>query len=159
MEDTRTLLQHTINENQKFKDEFSKMKKVFEDSLKKNAPIPFRNIGSLGQQTTRYLSDVDMIDLSDNYLRNPNFDPFVMNQKDPKNVREILDNEDPLLIILKEKYGQYITDDIIRAVKELKEFNPSGRYPFVIPWNHKERRQMEWHEVIQHLVDVSLKKN
>ncbi|PRQ50436.1 hypothetical protein RchiOBHm_Chr2g0133161 [Rosa chinensis] len=80
-------------------------------------------------------------------LKDPNWLPFKVIQKDG-NYEEIIDEEDEKLQNLKEEWGFEIYDCVVTALKELNEYNPSGRYVIPELWNVKEGRKATLKEVI-----------
>ncbi|GAB2287230.1 hypothetical protein Dimus_021612 [Dionaea muscipula] len=78
-------------------------------------------------------------------LKNPKFRPFKIIEIDGK-IEEIIDEEDEKLEALKDEWGDEIYNEVIVALKELNEYNPSGR--FVVPelWNYKEGRKATFKE-------------
>ncbi|KAM5578576.1 factor of DNA methylation 1-like, partial [Rosa sericea] len=79
-------------------------------------------------------------------LKDPNWHPFKVIQKDG-NPEEIIDEEDEKLQNLKEEWGIKIHDCVVTALKELNEYNPSGRYVISELWNKKEGRKATLKEV------------
>lgn len=55
-------------------------------------------------------------------------------------MQEIVDEEDEKLQNLKQEWGNDIYMAVITALKELNEYNPSGRYVVAELWNFKEQR-------------------
>lgn len=67
------------------------------------------------------------------------------------NVQEIIDEEDEKIKSLKE-LGDEIYMAVTTALKELNEYNPSGRYVIPDLWNFKEGRKATLKEVISYIV-------
>jgi len=66
--------------------------------------------------------------------------------------QEILDGEDEKLKSLKDEFGDEVHDAVATALKELNEYNPSGRYPVPELWNFKEGRKASLKEGVSHLI-------
>ncbi|KAI3772332.1 hypothetical protein L6452_03514 [Arctium lappa] len=62
--------------------------------------------------------------------------------------KEILDEEDYLIASLKEESDD-IYNAVITALKEINEYNPSGRYPFAELWNNTENRRASLKEGVE----------
>ncbi|CAJ2660868.1 factor of DNA methylation 4-like [Trifolium pratense] len=88
----------------------------------------------------------------DEYLRDPNWHPFkIVIDKEGK-PKEILDEEDEKLRSLKDEFGDEVHDAVATALKELNEYNPSGRYAIPELWNYKEGRRALLKEGVSHLL-------
>ncbi|GAU17326.1 hypothetical protein TSUD_110430 [Trifolium subterraneum] len=85
------------------------------------------------------------------YLRDPKWHPFkiVLDKGNPK---EILDLEDEKLRSLKNELGDEVHDAVATALKELNEYNPSGRYQIPELWNYKEGRKASLKECVSYLL-------
>jgi hypothetical protein len=66
--------------------------------------------------------------------------------------QEILDGEDEKLKSLKDEFGDEVHDAVATTLKELNEYNPSGRYPIPELWNFKEGRKASLKEGVSHLI-------
>ncbi|KAL7247498.1 hypothetical protein ACSBR2_002417 [Camellia fascicularis] len=53
---------------------------------------------------------------------------------------EIIDKEDDKLRSLKDEFGNEVYEAVIIALKEMNQYNPSGRYPVLELWNFREKR-------------------
>lgn len=67
-------------------------------------------------------------------------------------IQEIINEEDEKLRNLKEEWGHEIYECVVTALKELNEYNPSGRYAVSELWNVKEGRKATLKEVISYIL-------
>ncbi|GMY32104.1 factor of DNA methylation 1-like [Fagus crenata] len=84
-------------------------------------------------------------------LKNPEWYPFkVVNINGTH--QEILNEEDEKLRSLKQECGDQICEAVVTAMKEINEYNPSGRYIISELWNFKEERKATLKEVISYIM-------
>ncbi|GLT34011.1 hypothetical protein SLA2020_085580 [Shorea laevis] len=84
-------------------------------------------------------------------LKNAEWHPFkVITVGGPP--QEILDEEDEQLRNVKQEWGDEIYSAVVNALKELNEYNPSGRYIISELWNFKEERKATLKEVVAYIV-------
>lgn len=67
-------------------------------------------------------------------------------------MQEILNEEDDKLTNLKLEWGEEIYNAVVTALKELNEYNPSGRYVISELWNFKENRKATLKEVVGYVL-------
>ena len=67
-------------------------------------------------------------------------------------MQEIVNEEDEKLQNLKQEWGEGIYMVVISALKEINEYNPSGRYIVSELWNFKEERKAALKEVISYIL-------
>ncbi|XVE78406.1 hypothetical protein DITRI_Ditri13aG0142300 [Diplodiscus trichospermus] len=84
-------------------------------------------------------------------LKNPEWHPFKIIDEGG-NHKEIINEDDEKLSSLKQEWGQEIYEAVVIALKELNEYNPSGRYVITELWNFKENRKATLKEVISYIV-------
>ncbi|XP_031267017.1 factor of DNA methylation 1-like [Pistacia vera] len=84
-------------------------------------------------------------------LKNPEWHPFKIIDVGG-NAQEIINEDDEKLQELKE-LGDEIYEAVVTALKELNEYNPSGRYTIPELWNFKEGRKATLKEAIAYAVN------
>ncbi|CAK9186820.1 unnamed protein product [Ilex paraguariensis] len=84
-------------------------------------------------------------------LKNPDWHPFKIVTYG-ESCQEILNEDDEMLQKLKEEWGGEIYDAVAIALKEMNEYNPSGRYVVPELWNFKDQRKATLKEVIAYIL-------
>ncbi|XP_018456100.2 protein INVOLVED IN DE NOVO 2 [Raphanus sativus] len=78
--------------------------------------------------------------------------PFKVDESDGI-AKIVVDNKDEKLIKLKDAYGEELYKEVVRAKREIVEYNPSGGYVVSELWNFEKNRKATMEEV----TDVMLK--
>nr|XP_043622527.1 factor of DNA methylation 4-like [Erigeron canadensis] len=113
---------------------------------------PFTDAGKkLGTGKDGVESMKNLAALWEKHLRDPNWHPFKAINVGEK-CEEILDEEDEKIASLKMEYGEEICDAVVTALKELNEYNASGRYPLPELWNFKENRKASLKECVEYIL-------
>ncbi|KAF1859205.1 hypothetical protein Lal_00009789 [Lupinus albus] len=86
------------------------------------------------------------------YVRDPQWHPFKVLTDKEGNSKEVLDEEDEKLKTLKDEFDDEVFNSVVTALKELNEYNPSGRYPVPELWNYKEGKKASLQESVGHLI-------
>lgn len=84
-------------------------------------------------------------------LKNPEWHPFRMAMVDGQ-LKEVIKEDDEKLVSLKEELGPDVCSAVSRALLEMNEYNPSGRYVVPELWNFKEQRKACLKEVALYLL-------
>ncbi|XP_058762137.1 factor of DNA methylation 4-like [Vicia villosa] len=127
--------------------------KPFEEASKRKFPAEGN-----GKAAQRKLADERKMKASqwcsqwDGYLRDPSWHPFKIVTDKEGNSKEILDENDEKLKSLRDELGDEVHDAVATALKELNEYNPSGRYPVPELWNFREGRKASLKEGVAHLM-------
>ncbi|CAI0420755.1 unnamed protein product [Linum tenue] len=148
-------------------DEVLEARKVMLQGLKKmstgNAKtnIGIKRMGDLNQKPfldackQRFPSEeagvkaLELCSLWQNNLTDSQWYPFKVITSDGVE-KEIVDEQDEKLKSLTE-WGEGIVNAVVRAMEELNEYNPSGRYPVEEIWNFREDRRATTKEVITYI--------
>ncbi|OIW16946.1 hypothetical protein TanjilG_08336 [Lupinus angustifolius] len=115
--------------------------KVFVDACKKKYPL--EEAGTKG---------AELCSLWQENVKNSAWHPFKVVKVNDEH-KEIIDEGDEKLHGLKQEWGDEIYSTVVTALKELKEYNPSGGYTVNELWNFKEKRKATLKEVISYIVE------
>ncbi|KAJ1406895.1 Zinc finger-XS domain [Sesbania bispinosa] len=99
------------------------------------------------------LKAVELCSQWEDYIRNPSWHPFKVLADKEGNTKEILDEEDEKLKSIKDELGDEVFGAVATALKELNEYNPSGRYPLPELWNFKEGRKASLKEGVSYIIN------
>ncbi|KAI3514138.1 hypothetical protein L1887_12457 [Cichorium endivia] len=67
-------------------------------------------------------------------------------------ISEVVNEEDKKIASLKAEFDEDVYNAVVTALKELNEYNPSGRYPLAELWNKKENRKASLKEGVEFLM-------
>ncbi|CAN4088536.1 unnamed protein product [Withania somnifera] len=111
--------------------------KAFQNALKQRFPNQEAEIKA-----------IELLSLWQEKIKDPDWHPFKTIMVDESTVERVIDENDEALRTLKAEYGDEIYDAVTTALKEIEEYNPSGRYAVPELWNFKEGRKATLKEVI-----------
>lgn len=102
---------------------------------------PFSNAAKIKYACDEFVEKaMEMCSLWEDYLRDPSWHPFKVISVGEGH-KEIIDEEDEKLKSLKNECGDEVYKAVTKALAEMNEYNPSGRYPLPELWNSKEERK------------------
>ncbi|KAF5203422.1 Factor of dna methylation [Thalictrum thalictroides] len=131
------------------------------DLFSNRSTIGIRRMGELDQKPFRdvcmekfstedwRMKSAELCSFWQENIKNSHWHPFITTQKDGKFYEAINDDDDKLKQ-LKDSMGEQVYKAVCVALKEMNEYNSSGRYPVPELWNFKEDRKASLKEVIQY---------
>lgn len=66
--------------------------------------------------------------------------------------QEAIDVEDEKLKEVKSELGEEVYEAVVKALKEMNEYNPSGRYPVPELWNKEENKRAKLKEGVEFIL-------
>ncbi|KAL5102032.1 hypothetical protein RYX36_006359 [Vicia faba] len=93
----------------------------------------------------------ELCSLWEEYLKDPDWHPFKISIIQGKH-QEVIDDEDEKLKELKNEMGEEVYGAVAAALKEINEYNPSGRYITSELWNYAEGKRATLREGVQVLL-------
>ncbi|XP_015691151.1 factor of DNA methylation 4-like [Oryza brachyantha] len=165
MESMESLNQTLIIKERRTNDELKEAKKELIIGLQQMAGvrsiIGVKRMGELDQKAFHNVCKKKMpqdelelaflISQWEHELRKPEWHPFKVIETDGK-TKEIIKEDDEKLQALRVQYGDEAYNIVVKALLELNEYNPSGRYPEPELWNFRENRKAPIPEVAKYLV-------
>ncbi|KAI3514139.1 hypothetical protein L1887_12458 [Cichorium endivia] len=102
----------------------------------------------------RCLSEEDAIRIAclwADHLRDPSWHPFKVITIGGE-CKEVLNEEDEKIASLKAEWDDDVYNAVVTALKELNEYNPSGRHPLAELWNKKDNKKASLKEGVEFLL-------
>lgn len=156
--------QALIIKERKTNDEVQEARKELINGLKDSrAIIHVKRMGELDEKPFHIAAEskfsateaaekaIELCSLWEDYLRDPSWHPFKV-ITDGENAKEIIDENDEKLKVLKDEYGNEVYQAVVKALNEMNEYNPSGRYPLPELWNSKAGRKASLREGVEHIL-------
>lgn len=94
----------------------------------------------------------ELCSLWDEYLRDPEWHPFKVIKVEGEH-KEVIDSADERLGDLRKDLGDEVYDAVTTALKEINEYNPSGRYIITELWNNKDGRKATLQEGVSYILN------
>ncbi|KAL7588365.1 hypothetical protein Lser_V15G36210 [Lactuca serriola] len=153
--DLESLYQTLVVQERKSNDELQEARKELIEGFKevpKGTDIGVKRMGELDNkpfynamkkkynETEAEDKASEICSLWEEYLRDPNWHPFKIITINGK-PQELIDESDGKLEGLKRELGEEVYKAVITALREINEFNPSGRYIITELWNFAEGRK------------------
>ncbi|XP_040992286.1 factor of DNA methylation 4-like [Juglans microcarpa x Juglans regia] len=88
----------------------------------------------------------------EDYLRDPSWHPFKIILDEGGKSKEVMNEEDEKLKNLKNEFGDEVYVAVTTALKEVNEYNASGRYIVPELWNFKEGKKATLKEGVLHIL-------
>ncbi|KAK9283948.1 hypothetical protein L1049_012205 [Liquidambar formosana] len=155
LEDLEALNQTLIVKERKSNDELQEARKELVNGLQdisSRAHIGVKKMGELDSKPFHEASKrkyneeeaeeraLELCSLWEEYLKDPEWHPFKVIEAGGKH-QEVIDDEDEKLKSLKDELGDEVYNAVAKALKEINEYNPSGRYIIRELWNFGEGRK------------------
>ncbi|MBA0601113.1 hypothetical protein Gohar_020304 [Gossypium harknessii] len=97
----------------------------------------------------------EVCSLWEEYLKDPDWHPFKrIKLEGGEEYQEVIDDEDEKLRDLTDQMGIEAYKSVTSAIKEINEYNPSGRYIISELWNYGEGRKATLKEGVTFLLKL-----
>ncbi|TYJ37495.1 hypothetical protein E1A91_A05G379900v1 [Gossypium mustelinum] len=170
LEDLEALNQTLIVRERKSNDELQDARKELINGLKEistRSQIGVKRMGELDSKPfleamkRRYNEELaeerasEVCSLWEEYLKDPDWHPFKrIKLEGGEEYQEVIDDEDEKLRDLKDQMGIEAYKSVTSAIKEINEYNPSGRYIISELWNYGEGRKATLKEGVTFLLKL-----
>ncbi|KAL4369416.1 hypothetical protein GQ457_05G032230 [Hibiscus cannabinus] len=170
LEDLEALNQTLIVRERKSNDELQDARKELINGLKEissRGNISVKRMGELDGKPfleamkRKYNEELaeerasELCSLWEEYLKDPDWHPFKRIKLDGKEeYKEVINDEDEKLRDLKDEMGNEVYKSVTSAVREINEYNPSGRYIISELWNYGEGRKASLKEGVKYLLEL-----
>lgn len=176
MESLQDMNQQLMCKEREVNDELQLARKaaieILNEGVPANSQIVVKRMGDLDPEAWRgacqrkFASNewqtkyAEMHSLWEDYLRDPSWYPFkvVPVLGDTEKHELVVNEDDEKLRDLRIEMGKEVCDTVIVALKELNEYNASGRYPIPEAWNKAENRRATMKEIVLYLSRTKAKK-
>ncbi|KAF6137791.1 hypothetical protein GIB67_040499, partial [Kingdonia uniflora] len=150
-----TLNQALIIKERRSNDELQEARKELINALKQTSRLSIVGVKRMGELDSKpFLNACKCLFTGEEYqtkavelctkweeeLRDPDWHPYKMIQVGEGH-EEIINEDDEKLKTLKEELGEAVAEAVKKALLEMNEYNPSGRYIVPELWNFKENRK------------------
>ncbi|XWS74963.1 hypothetical protein CRYUN_Cryun01aG0043900 [Craigia yunnanensis] len=170
LEDLEALNQTLIVRERKSNDELQEARKELINGLKEissRAQIGVKRMGEIDPKPflegmkRRYNEELaeerasELCSLWEEYLKDPDWHPFkCIKLEGEEEYQEVIDDEDEKLRDLKDEMGNEVYKAVTSAIREINEYNPSGRYIISELWNYGEGRKATLQEGVIFLLKL-----
>ncbi|XP_060196748.1 factor of DNA methylation 1-like [Lycium barbarum] len=169
MDNMESLIQTLVTKERKSNDELQDVRRTLKEGLLEilssgRAHIGIKRMGeinskafqsALKQRFPNQVAEIkamELLSLWQEKTQDPDWHPFKIIKIDESNFERVVDENDEALRKLKEEFGDEICDVVTATLKEIEEYNPSGRYAIPELWNFKEGRKAKLTEVISFII-------
>ncbi|GAV90937.1 XH domain-containing protein, partial [Cephalotus follicularis] len=158
------LILRELRSNQELQDARKELLSGLQDMLNGRTTIGIKRMGEIDRKSfqnmcqlrfsSEYWEDISakLCSLWEDKVRDSNWHPFKQITSMTVCKYEIVDDNDENLKELSSIYGEDVYKAVTRALVEVNEYNPSGRYPVPEIWNFKEDRRASLKEVIHYII-------
>ncbi|OMO59003.1 hypothetical protein CCACVL1_25167 [Corchorus capsularis] len=173
LDDLEALNQTLIVRERKSNDELQDARKELISGLKEisnRTDIGVKRMGELDSKPflevmkRRYNEDQaeerasELCSLWEEYLKDPDWHPFkrikLEGEGEEEKYQEVIDEEDEKLRDLRNEMGPQVYESVTSSIKEINEYNPSGRYIISELWNYDKGRKATLTEGVQALLKL-----